>query len=101
MACGSDVDGVVLDFRDGRDAGEQQEESEVIGKITESACDGFACGHFLGFEVSAVSAVSGEDEPGLALGRLKAGFERGERRAYLAGFTHGDVDVVAFQDATR
>ena len=59
-----DVDRVVFDLRDGRDAGKWQEKSEVVGKIAVGAGDRLTGSQLLGFEVD---AVGGEYKLDLAL----------------------------------
>jgi hypothetical protein len=95
-AGGAHVDGVVLDLLDGGDAGQREEEAEVIGEGGVVAGDGLAGGQVFGLERL---AVGGEDELGLALGGGRAGAQRLQPGAGGAGLAYGDVDVVALKHA--
>ena len=61
----ADVKGAFADLLDGGDAGERQEEAEMVGEIGVAAGDGFAGGDVLGLEVD---AIGGEDELRLGAG---------------------------------
>ena len=64
------------DLPDGGDAGQRQEEAEMVGKVLVGAGDGFAAGQILGLEVHAVGR---QDELRLGLGGRGAVLQR--RRA--------------------
>ncbi len=71
-AGGPDVEGVFADLPDGGDAGQRQEEAEVVGKVRVGAGDGLAAGQVFGLEVR---TVRGQDESRLGLGRGRAGLQ--------------------------
>ena len=50
----SDVEGVLTDLLDGRDASQRQEEAEMIGKILVSTGNGFTTREVLGFKIETV-----------------------------------------------
>ena len=49
-----DVEGVLTDLPDGRDARKRQEEAEMVGKILVSAGNGFAARQVLGLKIHTV-----------------------------------------------
>ena len=93
-ASGTHVDGVVLDLLDGGDAGQRQEEAEVVGELRVVASDGIARGQFLGLQCRAVGS---QDELGLGLGGLGAGLQRGERPALRRADALFPPDSVAWR----
>jgi hypothetical protein len=94
---GADVKGVFPDLLDGGDAGERQEEAEVIGKRRVIADDGFAIvGKALGLQRD---AIGGEDELGLLLGGGRAIPQGGKGGRDLACRADLEVNIVALEDA--
>ncbi len=95
---GLDVDGVVLDLGHRRDAGERQEEAEMVAEIGQGAGQNLAGGQLLRLDLC---AVGGEDEAGLLPRRHRAFAQAGECFDGRAGLGDDDVDVVALQDAVH
>ena len=93
-AGGPDVEGVLADLLDRGDAGQRQEEAEVVGKVGVGAGDGLAVDEVLGLEAL---AVGGQDELGLVAGGGRTLPQRGERRRHFAFRADLDVDVVALE----
>ena len=93
-----DVEGVLADLPDGGDAGQRQEEAEVVGEVLVGAGDGLAAGQVFGLEVR---AVGGEDELRLGLGGGGAVLQRLERLRDLPGVAGQDVDVVGLENAAE
>jgi len=80
-AGGTDVEGAVADLLDGSDAGQRQEEAEVIGEIRVGTGDGFAGFDFFGFKAFAIGS---ENEAGFGPAGGGAVFERCQGFAYFA-----------------
>ena len=97
-AGGADVDGVVFDFLDGGDAGEGEEEGEVVGEVGVIGGNGFAGREVFGFEGD---AVGGEDEFGFGGGGFGALAEGEEGVGDLAGLGDGYVDFFVLEDGVR
>lgn len=95
---GAHVNGVVLDLLDGGDAGQRQEEAEMIGEIWIGTSDGFTRDQLFRFERL---TIGGEDELGLDLGGGRAGAQCLEGVAHSACCAHGDVDIVTLKHAAR
>ncbi len=93
-----DVEGVLADLLDGRNAGEGQEEAEMVREVGVAAGDGPAAADVLGFEPLAVRR---QNEFRLRLGRRRAGLQRRQRFRDLAGGGDGDMDVVGLKDAAE
>ncbi len=97
-AGGPDVEGAFADLLDGRDAGERQEEAEMVREVLIGAGDGLAARQVLGLEVRSVGR---QNELRLRLGGRRAGLQRGKRLRDLARRADGDVDVVGLKDAAQ
>ena len=80
-ARGPDVEGIFGDLLDGGDAGERQEEAEMVGKVLVGAGDRLAAREILGLEIHAVGR---EDELCLGLGGGGARLQSGQRPRYLS-----------------
>ena len=86
------------DLLDGRDAGQRQEEAEVIREVLVGAGDRLAARKVLGLEGFPVRR---EDEFGLGARGRRAGLQRGQSLRDLAWGSDGDVDVVGLEDAAK
>ena len=75
-AGGPDVEGVLADLLDGGDAGQRQEEAEMVGKVLVGAGDGLAARQVLGLEIHAVGR---QDELRLRFGGRGARLQRRQR----------------------
>ncbi|MNE48314.1 hypothetical protein D3C80_1427700 [compost metagenome] len=91
-AGGAHVDGVVLDLLDGGDAGQRQQEAEVVGKVRVVAGDGFTRDQFFGLQRL---PVGGEDELGFGFCGGRAGAQGLECFAHTARLACGDMNVAA------
>ena len=93
-----DVEGAFADLPDGGDAGERQEEAEMVRELGMGAGDGLAARQVLGLERLSVGR---QNELRFGPGRRRAGPQRGEGRGDLAGGGDGDMDVVRLKDTTQ
>ena len=93
---GADVEGVFGDLADGGDAGQREEEGEVIRKVLVLAGER----RDVGGEVFGVQlqAVGGEDELSLVPGRRGAVPQGSERSGHLTGRCDLDVDIAALEN---
>jgi hypothetical protein len=90
-----DIERAFADLLDGGDAGERQEEAEVIGKLGVGAGDRAAAREILGLEGFAVGR---EDELGLLGGRLGAAAQGAKGFVNAAGRAGHQVDVAALEN---
>jgi hypothetical protein len=81
-AGGPDVEGAFADLLDGRDAGERQEEAEMVREVGIGAGDRVAARQVLGLERV---AVGGQNEFRFGPDRRRAGPQRGKGLGDLAG----------------
>jgi hypothetical protein len=91
-----DIEGAFADLLDGRDAGERQEETEMVREVGIDAGDGVAARQVLGLEGLPIRR---QDELCLGPGRSRAGLQGGQRLDDPAGGGNGDMDVVRLEDA--
>ncbi|MNP23520.1 hypothetical protein D3C76_1162340 [compost metagenome] len=91
-AGGTHVDGVVLDLLDCGDAGQRQQEAEVVGEVRVVAGDGFTRDQFLGLQRL---PVGGENELGFGFCGGRAGAQGLECFAHTARLACGDMNVAA------
>jgi hypothetical protein len=92
----ANIESIFADLLDGRDAGEGQKETEMIGKARIGASDRFARNQILGLERLAIHR---QDEFCLGFARRRAGLELRERRRDFAGGYDRDMNVVGLKDA--
>jgi hypothetical protein len=83
---------------DGGDAGQRQEEAEVIGEIRVGAGDGFAGFDFFGFKAFAIGS---ENEAGFGPAGGRAVLERCQGFRHFACLGDCDVDIAGLQDAAE
>ena len=94
-----DVEGVLADLLDGRDARQRQEEAEMVGKVLVGAGDGLAARQVFGLKVRAVGR---QDELRFALWR-----SRGSAFSAVSVFVTcpasqvGDMDIVGLKNAAK
>ncbi|MNF97515.1 hypothetical protein D3C84_803460 [compost metagenome] len=91
-AGGAHVDGVVLDLLDGGDAGQRQQETEVVGKVRVVAGDGFTRDQLFGLQRL---PIGGKDKLGLGFCGGRAGAQCLERFAHATRLACGDMNVAA------
>ncbi len=97
-AGGFDVKRVLADLPDGSNAGQREEEAEVVGEVWVSAGDCFAIDDVFGLEGF---PVRGEDEFSLLLGGGGTLPQRGKSRGHLAFTADLEVNIVPLQNTAR
>lgn len=89
------VERILGDLLNGRDAGERQENTEMVGKILVSACDGFAARQILGLERLTVCR---QDELRFRSRRCGALPQRRQRYRDVSAGACGEVNVVGLKN---
>jgi hypothetical protein len=97
-AGGPYVEGAFADLLDGRDAGERQEEAEMVWEVGIGAGDRLAARQVLGLERLPIRR---QNELRLGPGRRGAGPQRGKGLRDLARRADGDMDVVCLKDSAQ